>query len=612
MKEILFKASALLAMLLAVVACQPDNAKTPEPVRAEKMADDAKTQRSTEAEKADRIYEDYFEVQLELNPISATFLGDPRYNDRLANSLSPEHRAKALAIEKDYLSRINRIDAGKLSGQDLLSYKIFKQARERDIEGDQYPGHLIPLNQFYNVANFMAMLGSGTSAQPFNTVQDYDNWLSRIDDFSTIADQIITNMREGMDKGIVQPRVLMERVLPQLQAHMVSDVEQSIFYKPVANMPEDFPDADKARLTEAYKTAIRDTVVPSYTRLHDFLANEYMTAARDTVGLGALPDGDDWYRFLVKSTTSTDLTPEQIHNIGLREVSRIQGDMRRVMLQVQYEGSLKDFFEYTKTDPQFVYGSKEELLDAYENLRATVDELTPKLFKVFPKATFEIRAVEPFREKSASGASYQRAPADGSRPGIFYVNTYDLTARPSWAVESLFLHEAAPGHHFQISIQQELQGLPKFRLYGGNTAYVEGWGLYAESLGKELGVYTDPYQYFGALTAELWRAIRLVVDTGIHAKGWTRQQVLDYMYANAPVAEARAVSEAERFMAIPSQALAYKIGQLKIRELRDYAEHRLGSAFDVREFHWQILKDGALPLDILEDKIEAWVESQRG
>ncbi|NVJ65488.1 MAG: DUF885 domain-containing protein [Gammaproteobacteria bacterium] len=592
--------------------------KEAKPVSINKVAESAEVAKLekeavkiSEAEKANQIYADYWEKMLELNPVMATFQGDHRYNDRFGDLGSKEGLAKQRAFNQEYLNKINQIDASKLAGQDLLSYQIFKDERLAEKAGEQYLDHLQPIQQFYNPFNFVAMLGSGQSAQPFNTVKDYENWLSRLSELPAGVDVTIDNMRQGMAKGITQPKVLMQKVLPQLQAHIVDDVEQSLFYGPVKNMPQEFSEEDKKRLAADYVAAIKGVVVPSYAKLHEFIEQEYLPAARDTHGMVSLPNGKDWYAFKVKQTTSTNLTPDEIHQIGLDEVARIHKEMQKVMDEVEFEGTMQEFFEFTKNSKQFQFETKQAMLDAYESLREQLDQAAPSLFKVIPKAQFEIRAVEPFREQSASGASYQRAAPDGSRPGIFYVNTYDLSARPSWAVESLYLHEAVPGHHFQISTQQELQGLPKFRLFGGTTAYIEGWGLYSESLGKEMGVYTDPYQYFGALAAELWRAIRLVVDTGFHAKGWTRQQVLDYMEANSPVAEARRVSEAERFMAIPSQALAYKIGQLKIRELRNIAEKELGDGFDVREFHYQVLKDGALPLNILENKIKAWITASK-
>jgi uncharacterized protein (DUF885 family) len=338
--------------------------------------------------------------------------------------------------------------------------------------------------------------------------------------------------------------------------------------------------------------------------------DSYLGAARDTVGLLDLPNGEAWYAHNVRQITTTDLSPDQIHQIGLDEVARIHAAMQGVMQELGFDGTLQDFFEYVYSDPRFFFDEPEQLIERYQEMSAEIDKLAPKLFELYPKTAFEVRRVEPFREASASKGSYQAGSPDGSRPGIFYANAYNVGVRPKWDMQSLYLHEAIPGHHYQIMLQYENEELPRFRRFQYFTAYVEGWGLYAESLGKELGVYTDPMDYFGSLNAELWRSIRLVVDTGIHAKGWSRQQVLDYMYANSAVSETRAVAEAERFMAIPGQALAYKIGMLKIREIRAQAEAALGDKFDVRAFHTQVLKDGSLPLAMLEEKIQGWVNTQ--
>ena len=425
-----------------------------------------------------------------------------------------------------------------------------------------------------------------------------------------LFDQGIANMREGIAAGITQPRVLMQKVLPQLDAQIVAEVEQSTYWGPIRNLPADFSAADRERLTGEYRALIADELVPAYRRLREFVANEYIPVARTSFGLGALPDGAAWYAFQVRQSTTTTLSPDEIHQIGLDEVARIHGEMRKVQQQLGIAGSLQDFFAAMQADPRNYFTSEEELLKAYRDFRATVDPRLPALFDIQPKADFEIRAVEAFRAASAAGGSYNAPSEDGSRPGIFYVNTFDLKSRPRWALESLYLHEATPGHHFQIALQRELTGLPRFRRFNGETAFAEGWGLYAESLGPELGVYSDPVMRFGALGAELWRAIRLVTDTGIHAKGWTREQVLDYMRANSAAGDTQAVSEAERFAAIPGQALAYKIGELKIRELRTRAEARLGTRFDLRAFHRQVLEDGSLPLDVLEAKIERWISAQ--
>ncbi len=591
--------AALLAALVLVAACGEST---------ELAATAAPEVSPTTALHA--LFDEHFERDLEMNPLRATSIGDYRYNDRMANSNSPEYLAESEATDKEFLTRLMDIDREQLGVQDQLSFDIFKINRELSIESNQYPFHLQPINQFYSMTSSFVQLGSGTSSHPFKTVKDYEDFLSRADQFSTNIDQVITNMKQGMQQGVTQPRILMQKLVPQIDAHIVDDIEESNFYTPVANMPEDFGDEDRARLTAAYKDKINNTIIPAYQRISNFLGDEYISSARETVGLYAQPNGADWYSYMVRLRTTTNMTPNEIHQIGLDEVARIHEEMRGVMEEVGFEGSLNEFFEFVNTDDQFFYDEAEELIQGYRDMSDNISELSENLFDVTPKTGFEVRRVEPFREASASKGSYRAGTPDGSRPGVFFANAYDIKARGKWAMESLFLHEAIPGHHFQIMIQRENESLPGFRRFGGFTAYSEGWGLYAESLGKELGVYTDPYQYFGGLNAELWRSIRLVVDTGIHAKQWSRQDVLDYMFANSAVAEVRAVSEAERFMAIPGQALAYKVGQLKIRELRNNAEAALGDQFSVKDFHTEVLKDGAMPLFMLEAKIDRWVASQ--
>lgn len=596
-----------VATLLAFLVVQPV------PHRAWSAPGPAATEASAaESRKLNTLFEAYFEETLRLNPVLATSIGDPRYNDRFEVSISPEWRARAEKLDRDYLERVKAIDPKLLSGQDLLSYEIFRAGRELDLEGYRYPSHLIPLNQFYSTPNFFAQLGSGGGLQPFETVKDYDDFLKRLDGFVAWTDQAIVNMREGIAKGYTLPRVLGERVLPQLQAHVVAKPEDSLYFGPVRDMPADFSAADRERLTAAYRAAIETKVVPSYRRLHDFMRDEYLPKSRTSVGLDALPDGKAWYEYNVRDVTTTDYTPAQIHEIGLSEVARIRGEMKGVMEKVGFKGALDEFFVFLNTDPQFVHPSREALVQGYVDIKNRVNPELPRLFETLPKADYEVRAVEPFREKSAAGGSYQAASEDGSRPGIFYANAYDLKARPKWAMEALSLHEGNPGHHFQITLQREQKDLPKFRRFGGYTAYSEGWGLYAESLGSELGLYVDPYQYFGMLEGELFRAIRLVVDTGLHSKGWTREQVLDYIEENSATSEARRVSETERYIAIPGQALAYKIGQLKLLELRSRAQRELGDRFDLRKFHTVILADGPLPLDVLEAKVDRWIASQKG
>jgi uncharacterized protein (DUF885 family) len=563
----------------------------------------------TKAQQLDKLYSEYWEEALVLNPITATFIGDPRYNDQLPNFLSAETRAKGEAFDRKWLARAEAIGPEGLDGQARLSYDIFVRDRKLSLEGNRFPGWMQPIEQFNNLAGLAAQLGSGTMAQPFATVKDYDDWLARAHVLPQIFDTAIANMREGMAKGVVQPRPLMAKVLPQLDALISDDPTKTLFWGPVAKMPESFPAADKARLTEAYRKMIADEMMPSYVRLRDFIRDEYK--ARDTVSLSALPDGKAWYAFNVKTQTTTDMTPAQIHALGLSEVERIHGGMRKVMDEVGFKGTLQEFFKFLNTDKQFQFKDEKDLLEQYNALRARIDANIPKLFSLTPKAPFEIRPVEPFRAESAAGGQYYPPSQDGSRPGIFYVNTFNLPTRMKWEMEDLYLHEAVPGHHFQIALQQELPELPAFRKFGGETAFAEGWGLYSESLGRDLGVYTDPYQRFGQLQNELWRAIRLVVDTGLHDKGWSREQVIKYMLDNSAVSETEATAEAERYIAWPSQALAYKSGELKIKELRARAQQALGPKFDIREFHAEVLKDGAVPLSVLEGKIDRWIASKK-
>jgi uncharacterized protein (DUF885 family) len=588
-------APAIIASVLLAVACTTEQQdEQPTDVSASFAA----------------LLDEHFEKNLALYPVFATDIGDYRYNDQYANSIGPEHRAREHELNSEYLARLASIARDDLNTQEQLSYDMFRLRLEMELAGERFPSYLAPMNQFYSATSSFVQLGSGSGLHPFDTVKHYDDFLGRIDGFVVYIDQAIENMREGVRQDITQPRILMQKYLPQVESQLVENAEASGFYTPIANMPDSFSAADRARLTAAYKDAIENKVIPAYARMSNFMVDEYLGAARESVGMLDLPDGEAWYAHRVREITTTDLTPEEIHQIGLREVERIHGEMHGVMQQIGFDGELSEFFEYVNADPRFFYSEPEQLIQAYRDMTAHIESLAPKLFEVFPKTPFEVRRVEPFREQTASKGSYQSGLPDGSRPGVFYANAYNVGARPKWDMQSLFLHEAIPGHHFQIALQQENENLPRFRRFGGFTAYTEGWGLYAESLGKELGVYTDPLDYFGALNAELWRSIRLVTDTGIHAKGWSRQEVLDYMFANSAVSESRAVSEAERFMAIPGQALAYKIGMLKIREIREKAEAALGDSFDVRAFHTEVLKDGAMPLSMLESKIDRWIDAQ--
>ena len=596
---------ALSCALVTACAGAPSVAPEASPAASVAAAVDASAQ-------LDGLLERYFEDQLRMNPLLATFIGDHRYDDRLPNSLGPEYRAEAKALNERYLADLLAIDPAGLTAADRISYDIFKRERERERAAERFPGHLLPLNQAGSLLTVMPALGAGGNAQPFATVEDYEHWLERLQGLVAWMDQAIVNMREGMDRGVVQPRPVMEKVLPQLDAMVVAAPQQSIYFRPVQDFPDAIPAAERERLAAAFAAFIGDELVPAYRRLRDFVRDEYLPQTRSTVGWTALPDGEAWYAFLAQEHTTTTMTAEEIHRLGLSEVARILGEMDRVRQAVGFQGDLQAFFTFLETDPQFYFTRGEDLVAGYRELKLRIDAALPKLFSVLPKADYEVREVEPFRAQSAAGASYQQPSADGSRPGIFYVNTYNLKAQPKFGMETLSLHEASPGHHFQVTIQQELEDLPRFRRFGGDyTAFVEGWALYAEYLGKELGMFTDPYQWFGRLNDEQLRAMRLVVDTGLHAKGWSREQAIQYMLDNSTLAETDVVSEVERYIAWPGQALGYKVGDLRIQALRHKAEAALGAKFDVREFHREVLGDGAVPMDVLEAKIERWIAARK-
>lgn len=564
------------------------------------------------AARLDKLYEQYWEEVLKLNPVQATFQGDSRYNDQLPDFGTAEYRQQNHDFTVRWLKTIEDIGPEGLQGQGLLSYQTFVRDAKNSLDSEQFPDWMMPVNQMGSMASFAVQLGSGSGAQPFKTVQDYDNWLARGNKLPQLFDTAIGNMREGIKAGVVQPRALMVKVIPQLDALIKDKPEDTLFWGPITTLPKDFPEADKARLTAAYRDMIGQQLMPAYRELRAFINDEYLPSTRDSVGVDKLPNGQAWYAFNARQRTTTDLTPAQIHDLGLGEVARIHGEIRKVMAEVGFKGSLQDFFKFMQNDKRFSFKDEEALLKHYRGLEAKINLKVPEQFSLVPKAPFEIRAVEPYRAKSAAGGSYMSPSEDGSRPGIFYVNTYDLPTRKTWDAEDLYLHEAIPGHHFQLALQQELTGIPKFRRFGGETAFIEGWGLYAESLGKDLGVYTDPYDYFGYLQNELWRAIRLVTDTGLHSKDWSREQVIKYMLDNSAESETQATAEAERYIAWPGQALAYKIGELKIQALRTKAEKALGDRFDVREFHAEVLKDGSVALDVLENKIDRWIATKQG
>ena len=596
---------AIAIMLQGCVTAPSKPAETSQPARTTGASTDTRQQ-------LDALFESYFEDSLRANPLLATYIGDHRYDDQLPNSIGPEYLAAERAMNQRYLAAIRAIDPGGLAPSDRISYDIFLYEREREVRAERFPFHLLPINQAGGLLTVMPALGSGTNAQPFETVQDYEHWLQRLDGLAVWMDQAIVNMREGAAKGIVQPRPVMEKVLVQLDGMVVPQAQDSQYFTPVKQFPASFSAADRARLTAEFTRTLDTTVLPAYRRLRDFVRDEYLPQTRSSVGWTALPDGQAWYGYYVQEHTTTNMTPDEIHALGLSEVKRILGEMDKVRQQVGFKGDLEAFFTFLETDPQFYFTQGADLLAGYRTLKTRIDAALPRLFSVFPKADYEVREVEAFRAESAAGAYYQQPSADGSRPGIFYVNTFNLKAQPKFGMETLSLHEAAPGHHFQVSIQQELEGVPRFRRFGGDyTAYVEGWALYAESLGKELGLFTDPYQWYGRLNDEQLRAMRLVVDTGLHAKGWTREQAIKFMLDNSTMAESDVVSEVERYIAWPGQALGYKVGDLRIQGLRRKAEQALGPKFDLRDFHREVLSDGAVPMDVLEAKVDRWIAAQR-
>jgi len=557
------------------------------------------------------IFEEFFEENKSFNPITATFLGDSRFNDKFGEPINDQSLARQLDFQKRYLDRINNINPELLSGQHLLSYEIFKRDRDIAIEGNRFPAYLTPINQMYGVHNFFAQLGSGKSAQPFQTIKDYENFIKRTNGFINWMDSAITAMREGIERGVVQPEVVMKKVVPQLAYHITTNVDDSIFAGPLKKLPDSITKEEKASLEQRYRGMITKQLIPAYKKMHDFILEEYLPKTRQTFGLSELPDGMSWYEYQIRVNTTLNLTADEIHELGKKEVARILKEMKKVQETVGFNGSLAEFFKYLKTDDKFYFKSEEELLAGYEATRDKINKLTPTLFSIFPKADYEVRLMESFRAASSAGAEYRPPSPDGSRPGIFYINSHNLKAQPKFLMETLSIHEASPGHHFQESIQQEITTLPQFRRFGGYNVYSEGWALYAESLGKELGLFTDPMMWYGRLVDEQLRAMRLVLDTGLHAKGWSREKAIQYMLDNSSMAETDVVAEVERYIAIPGQALGYKLGQFKIRELRELSEKELGSKFDIKEFHTQILVDGGLPMPILEAKIRRWIMNQK-
>lgn len=556
------------------------------------------------------LFESYFEERLQLYPLEATAIGDTRYNDQLPILFTETYRQKLKDFFNRYLYEINKYSRNDLNEKDKISYDAFIYEMKISKEGFDFNDHYFPFNQFYALPLSMGQWGSGSGNQPFKTVKDYDDWIKRASIFGSWADSAIVYFKKGIEAGFVLPESIVQKMIPQMRAFPKSKIQESIFYTPITNMPVSFSEPDRQRLEKDYEGMIKNILEPAYKKLGNFLEKEYLKSGRASSGVGALPGGDAYYSFRVKQQTTTDKTAEEIYQTGLREVARIRSLMDSVKNAEGFKEDLPSFFEYMKNDKKFMpYKSPAEVITAFESIHKTMLPNLKKMFNRVPKTAFEIRQTESFRAASAS-AEYNQGSPDGSRPGIFYVPIIDATTfNTTSGMESLFLHEAIPGHHYQISLQQEDTTLPRFRRYDGNNAYVEGWALYCESLGKELGLYTDPYQYMGALGDEMHRAIRLVVDVAIHSKGMTREEAIKYMMENEAISEQGATAEIERYMVLPGQALGYKIGALKIKELRNKYEKQLGNNFNLASFHDEILKDGALPLNVLETKLDDWAKS---
>ncbi len=565
------------------------------------------------------MLDNYWKGLLKLQPLDAMHFGDSSLNDQFRNTCTQGYREEFNNFYLGYQDSLKKFSPDNMAEEDALSYSVLQFDVKIQLEKARYDTWKIPFTQMGDPTNVlsgnmvlaMGQYGSGESAQPFKTVNDYKNWLQRVYGYAVWCDSAIENFRQGIATNYILPKTLVIKMINICNGLISEDVTKSIFYGPIRNLPADFSSADKDSITSAYEAAIKDKLNVAHKKLSAFLKNEYLPKARTTSGVGDLPDGLDYYKLSVKQWTTTDKSLDDIYNTGLNEVKRIHGEMEKIKNNTGFKGDLAAFFQFMRTDKQFMpFKTPEQVLDSFRHIYDIIKPNINKYFILFPKSKFEIRQTEAFRAASAS-IEYMQGTSDGSRPGIFYVPILDAsTFNTTSGMESTFLHEAVPGHHYQSSLQMEDTLLPSFRRYKSYGAYDEGWALYCESLGKELGLYTNPYQYIGALGDEMHRAIRLVVDIGLHSKGMTREQAIAYMMENEPISEESAISETERYMARPAQALSYKIGALKIRELRDKYSKQLGSKFNIAEFHKQLLSSGSLPLSVLEGKLDKWAKLQ--
>ncbi len=566
---------------------------------------DSKKDNSIEINK---LFENYYQETLKLYPLNATSQGDDRYNNFLPNDLTNDFRDDEKTLYTNYKNYLSDFDNNLLNTEDLLSKKVLMWECDRNLERLNFNEYFTPINQMWTLQLNMGQYAAGLSAQPFKTTDDYNNWLSRIDDYIIWLNTAELRMREGIENGQVLPKSLTKKVIPQLKTILNTDLNVNLFYSPIRQFPTYFTDDEKSILIKDYSNMVLNKIIPAYKKLYDFMKNEYLNNGRDSSGIDALDNGSNYYDYSIKLYTTTNMSADEIHNVGLNEVARISSEMELIKNKVGFKGDLKSFFNHVRElDELIPFNSPDQVINNFNEIHKKMMPQVNSLFGLQPKTLFEVRRTESFREASAS-AEYNSGSLDGTRPGIFYVPIPNIDEYNFFSDEDLFLHEAIPGHHFQISLQQENELLPSFRKTLWYSAYGEGWALYSESLGKELGLYEDPYQYFGMLSAEMHRSIRLVVDTGIHTKGWSREKAIQYSLDNEAESEAGIISEIERYMANPGQALSYKIGQLKIRQLRSKAEINLGDKFDIKMFHEKILESGCIPLKLLEEKIDKWIE----
>ena len=574
------------------------------------------TEAAAEMSEHDKLFALFAESdarELEINPIGRLFRGDDKNAGRLGDFLTDSNFLANRLDTQLNLAKLELIDRNKLSETDQLAYDVFKYNQESALRGQSDEIRALtevrPVNHFSGFHTFYPNFASGASAAQFKTLANYEDNLSRHDDYIAISGRAIDKFREGMKSGVLETKLTIGNVVQQFDTALAIPIEDSMYMKPVKNFPDSFSDADKARLTAAYEAKTKE-IYAADTRMRDFLRDEYLPVARESVGLSQMKGGEKLYAQMIEQTTTLPLTADYLHDLGLSEVARIKNGLEEIKAEVGFTGTLNEFFDYVRTDAKFKPESREALTQSYYDIGKEVDAKIGDYFSLLPKTPLEIKPYDPSIEQFQAGGSYQSGAPDGSRPGTFYFNAYDLPSRLTTGNVTLYLHEGAPGHHFQISLARENDKLPAFMRFGGNTAYVEGWALYSETLGYEMGFFEDPWNRYGTLQDEQLRAMRLVVDTGLHAKGWTREQAIDFMLENSGMTRTEVVAEVERYIAIPSQALAYKVGALKIQELRKKAQTQLGDDFDIREFHAQVLDTGSLPMPVLEAKIDRWIASK--